>query len=152
MIKRTLASISEDDEAFILKIMSLNNVKTVLEFGCGVSSLAMSKQAKVTSYETELRFAHAVSKENPDIDVRLWDGEEIKTELPHFDMAFVDGPAYGINREHSTKIASRHADIIIIHDANRPYEQKWQDKYLKRWFTRFMLEPTNKMCNCWVRA
>ena len=149
---RTLASITEDDEKFIRKIILLSDAEYVLEFGCGISTIVISKLAQIVSFETDKKFAEAVLKEDPHLNVRMWDG--IKDDkifygkpLDFVDVAFVDGPAHGENREHSTRIASELARIVIIHDAQREYEKKWQDKYLK---DKFKLVDSNKMCNCWV--
>ena len=149
---RTLASITEDDENFITKVILLSGAEYVLEFGCGISTLVISKLTRVVSYETKNSFAQALLKEHPQLDVRIWDGQHFDEKLfpPEnhgFDVAFVDGPAHGMNREHSTRIASECAYIVIIHDAQREYEKMWQDKYLK---PRFHLIDSNEMCNCWI--
>lgn len=148
---RTLASITEDDEKFIEKIILLSGAEYVLEFGCGISTLVISKLTRVVSYETESKFAQAVLKENPQLNIRMWDGkhfDEKTLTFPDFDVAFVDGPAHGKNRKYSTKIASELAYIVIVHDAQREFEEIWQDKYLK---PNFILIDSNEMCNCWIR-
>ena len=64
-------------------------------------------------------------------------------------MAFVDGPSGGQSREFSTKIASEKADVVIVHDAGREHERKWQEKYLKG---PFMHEKNGgHRCALWVR-
>jgi hypothetical protein len=142
------ANITEDDEDFIAKIVLENGVETVLEFGSGISTLFLSGLVDIVSYETDSKYIKAVLGKNPRLDVRWWDGKRVTEELPKFDMAFVDGPAYGENRRYSTKIASQKTDIVIIHDAERKFEQQWQDKYLEE---DFRLMASNRMCHCWIR-
>lgn len=123
-------SISEKDWQFLQSVLKTYNVKSVLEFGCGLSTLLFAEEGmNVTSYETMKHWIERVVEKAPSVNINRWDGKD--TELSgKFDFAFVDGPAGGENREHSVRIASEHADIIVVHDGNFGPEKKWQEKYL----------------------
>lgn len=124
-------SVTIRDWEFIKDTIKENNIKTVLEFGAGLSTLLLQELGvKVISYETMAGWIEKVKKINPLCDVRLWDGQKIEL-TDKFDLAFVDGPSGGGQREIATKIASELATTIIIHDAARKEEMQWQAKYLK---------------------
>ena len=130
-------SVTVKDWEFIKETIQNNNIKTVLEFGAGLSTLMLNDLGlKVITYETISGWIEKIKKINPNCDVRLWDGktinDSVKDEDPKkFDLAFVDGPSGGAQREFSTKIASESAITVIMHDAARKDELKWQEKYLK---------------------
>ena len=67
----------------------------------------------------------------------------------NFDFAFVDGPSGGANREFSTKIASEHSDMVIVHDGGRTHEKKWQEMYLKEGFEGPM--KGGHRCHLWIK-
>jgi len=123
------SSITDKDYEFIKSVIEKHKVKNVLEFGAGLSTLLISDLVKTVTYETDEKWIKE-TKSKKDCDIRLWDGKSVDVS-DKYDLAFVDGPCGGASREFSTKIASEHADIVIIHDAGRENERKWQDKYLK---------------------
>ena len=132
------ACITKVDWEFLKTVIKKYNIKTVLEFGTGLSTVLMSASGiKVISYETEDRWLKDLeSKEVTKMaDVRRWDGKIFQDKLEKFDLAIVDGPPGGESREFSTKIASEHSDIVLVHDAGRTPEREWQDKYLKEKFS-----------------
>ena len=142
--------ITDKDWDFIRETILKYEVKTVLEFGAGLSTLLMNDLAKVTSYETMQPWIDKIKALRPDADIKQWDGKVIEVDpLVHFDMAFVDGPAGGVNREQSTKIASVSADVIIVHDAGRQYEKVWQGMYLQEGFAGPI--KGGHRCHLWVR-
>ncbi len=123
-------SIHKKDWDFIEKIIDENNVKTVLEFGCGLSTLLLLKKGiKVISYDTTQKWIDKIKAINPHCDIRLWDGINLDIN-EKFDLVFVDGPSGGQMREFSTKIASELSDLVLIHDAYGVDEKKWQEKYV----------------------
>jgi hypothetical protein len=138
-------SITEQDWRFIRDIINREEVKTVLEFGAGLSSLLMAavEGLNVLSYETDTTHAEDIkqkfgkfgSRAGGSLNIRLWDGKEIKEILNRFDLAFVDGPKGKANggpgREASIRIASGVSDRIIVHDAGRGDEAEWQRRYLQ---------------------
>jgi hypothetical protein len=139
-------AIQQQDWRFIRDAMEKYGIKTVLEFGAGLSSLLMSERAKVVSYETDEDWmrdiANKCGKEN-DLTLALWDGAAInndgfgmcKFETPP-DMAFIDGPKGIMNggpgREAAYRIAvERGPKFIITHDAGRSEEITWTAKYIR---------------------
>lgn len=134
-------AISQSDWYFIQRILEKKKIKTVLEFGAGLSTLLMSEMAEVLSFETDVEYGKNIIKlsNNGHKDRRLavaeWDGKKIDTELSKYDLAFIDGPPGkdigGVGREASFRIAVKHADKIIVHDAGRQDEQRLQGKYMR---------------------
>ena len=131
-------SITDRDWDFMKSIVEREDVKTVLEIGVGLSTLLFNEiGVKTITYETDERWISVIKKSNPNLDIRAWDGLEFPKDtqsLPAFDLAFVDGPAGGQTREISTKLASELCSLVIIHDAGREWERKWQDMYLEPGF------------------
>lgn len=129
----TSGSIDYLDWNFIEKAIDQYNVKTVIEFGSGLSTLLfMKKGLKVISFETSKQWIETVKKINPECDIREWDGKSpIDFKGEKFDMAFIDGPTGGNNREFSTKTSTENANIVVIHDAPETMALQWQLKYLK---------------------
>lgn len=152
-------AISQKDWTFIKEILLKEDVGTVLEFGAGLSSLLMSEVCKVITYETNAEWAKEIGSkttEKNNLEIRLWDGEKIKEELPQFQLAFVDAPVGklngGIGRQYSTEIAAKHSDRVIMHDAGRGEEMMWQFAYLRDEFKMMGKNGQHQArCNYWVR-
>lgn len=127
-------SIHSKDWEFIEKVIDENNVKTVLEFGCGLSTLLLLRKGiKVISYDMMQRWIDKIKTINPQCDIRLWDGMTLPDDWvgQKVDLVFLDGPSGGKMREFSTKIASDLSDLVLQHDAYGIDEKTWADKYLK---------------------
>lgn len=149
-------AITQDDWHFIKNIIKENNVRTVLEFGSGLSSLLMSEIAEVDSFETEeMQKEQILSKTNGNrnmLSVMKWDGKKIDKSLLRsgYDMAFIDGPRG--DREDAFKIATELAPKLIVHDAGRRNEQELQRKYLRN---KYRLMEKNgwhlQRCHYWER-
>ena len=141
-------SLTEKDWIFMQDVIKKHNVKTILEFGAGLSTLLLNEIAEVITFETNEGWIKKIKALNPKCDIRLWDGKDAGL-INHYDMAFVDGPSGGLSREFSTKIASELARIVIVHDAGREYERQWQIKYIEKNF-----EGPNKgghRCHLWTK-
>jgi hypothetical protein len=150
-------AITQKDWEFIEDIIKRENVGSVLEFGSGLSSLLMSEKQHVVSYETDDKWAEEIrGKMNGNsLDIRTWDGKGVGL-LPMFDLAFVDGPkgegSGGPGREHSMRLAARYADKVIVHDAGREKEIRWQNKYLRPHFKVVSKSGHHQQrCQYWVR-
>lgn len=145
--------ITERDWEFIQETIEKYDVKTVLEFGAGLSTVLINSVLKGTlvTYETDPLWIEKVEKINKSCDIRKWDGVNFDTTFAiPFDMAFVDGPAGGENREASVRAASEFAKIVIVHDAGRVPERKWQTMYLKDKF-RFVSKGGHR-CHLWEKS
>lgn len=156
----TAFSIVQGDWRFIKDIIRKEKIKTVLEFGAGLSSMLIAQEVeKIVSYETDDEHANLIiSKSNGKMDVRLWDGKSKQAEMEHLkaDLIFVDGPSGvgvgGIGREHSIRIASECADRVVVHDAMRKEEWHWQKEFFKPDFKLVSKSGHHETrCNYWVR-
>lgn len=128
-------SIHYQDWQFIERIIDEHKIKTVLEFGTGLSTLLMAnKGIQVISFDTNEKWVAKIKAINPALDVRIWDG--VNFDIRKFlltqkvDMAFVDGPSGGKMREHSVRTASILAPMVVIHDAYGADEKIWQEKHI----------------------
>ncbi|HDZ77127.1 MAG TPA: hypothetical protein ENH41_03490 [Candidatus Omnitrophica bacterium] len=133
-------SIHSKDWIFLEKIIDENKIKTIVEFGVGLSTLLMHKKGiNVISFDTYPKWIEKIHKINPDLDIRLWDGidiDKIKEQLATLtiDMVFVDGPSGGQTRGPSTQCASEISDIVIIHNSYGSDEKNWQEMHLEKEF------------------
>lgn len=152
-------SIGGGDWIFLKGVVQEHNVKNILEFGCGLSSLLLSELAEVESFEILDEYAQKIiarATEKNRLTVRAWDGTECTPFKDRYDLAFVDGPkgksAGGIGRQHSIRIAAQCADMVVIHDAGRPDEMQWQQEYLRDGFALTRWSACHQgRCNLWVR-
>lgn len=150
------SSITDRDWEFLKGIVKEYKVKSVLEFGVGFSTLLFNSLGlNVTTYETDQRFIDLVHGKNPKARILKWDGKEVPEILPDgqkpvYDLAFVDGPSGGSTREFSTKYASNHSGLVVIHDAGREWERKWQNKYLKNNFQ--LISKGGHRCHFWSKG
>jgi ADP-heptose:LPS heptosyltransferase/glycosyltransferase involved in cell wall biosynthesis len=149
-------SITDKDWLFIQDIFKTYNVKKVLEFGAGLSSLLFAtKVDAVVTFETVPAWIKKIQDlADPEKNyIFLWDGKKIEIDTKEFesafDFAFVDGPAGGQSREFSTKYASEMADLIVVHDAGRVWERKWQEKYLAEEYD--MVSKGGHRCHFWAK-
>ena len=156
-------AISQNDWHFINDIIEKQKIRKILEFGSGLSTLLMSEIAEVTSYETDGEWIAKVEglargNGHPEraLSIIKWDGKKEPKGIEEYDLAFVDGPKGkdigGVGRELSMKLASEHAQRIIVHDAGRQNEQKLQAKYLRG---KFRLKARNgwhaQRCQYWEK-
>lgn len=124
-------AITEQDWKMLRKMLKQENVKTVLEFGAGLSSVLFSEASvSLTSYETQHEWIDRVKQLAPGAQLRWWNGVDAPDLKGTYDLAFVDGPANGETREQSIRLAAEHARILIVDDGDREHEQKWQQIHL----------------------
>lgn len=126
-------SISRPDWAFLDRVIQRYEVRSVLEFGSGLSTLLFAMRGlEVVSFEADASWAEHVRRVvlphgGHVID---WDGRSTSSLPARADLAFVDGPKHGENREGATRIAAQLCSLVVVHDAFRPAERTWQRKYL----------------------
>lgn len=143
-------SITDKDWEFIKKTIKDYNVKTVLEFGAGLSTLLLNDICRVLTLETNQQWIDRVKAINAKAEITHWDGQSIFLDDAHFDLAFVDGPANDKPREASTKAGAEYSDIVIVHDANREWALKYQEQYLKPTFHGPI--KGGHRCHLWVKT
>lgn len=155
-------AIAEKDWAFIRGILQGKNIKTVLEFGTGLSTLLISEFAEVDTFETEAKWTELVKAKTPPgrkIKFYAWSGYSppgTEWKRKRYDLAFVDGPrgksAGGMGREISMYIAAKFADRIIVHDAGRIDETELQERILKPRFDFISRsDESQSRCHYWER-
>lgn len=144
-------SLTERDWEFMQGIIEENNVKTVLEFGAGLSTLLLNDLGlDVITLEDKPGWIDKIKSINPNCNIVQWDGVNVPEDIEinfKFDLAFVDGPAGGQSREVSTKFASNHSNLVIVHDAGREWERKWQEMYLEPYF--YLAARGGHRCHFW---
>jgi hypothetical protein len=126
-IKFNDATIHIDEYNYMVNVISLNNIKNVLEFGLGASTFCfMENDCNITTFETSLKYA----KQFPNVvcDIVIYENDKLmdynfeKT----FDIAFIDGP-FGVkhlSRLNSCLFALSRTNNILLHDFNRLGEQE----------------------------
>lgn len=124
MITDTKRSIRNDDWDLIEGVIKENDVKTVLEFGSGISTLMFERAGlAVDSLETNEDFMNKIaSRSHGTVNFKLWDNDDGKVlslcsdgvgTYKHYDFALVDGDN---PRAYQLFNARRYADIIAVHD------------------------------------
>jgi len=154
-------AVSPNDWEFIRTVIRETGAKRILEFGCGLSSLLMSEHAEVTSYETDHEWAERIKEKiglHNHLAVKMWDGRDfLIRDLGKYDLAFVDGPTAqahgGPGRKEAVRAAAALCDYIIVHDARREEETRWQEKYLNGTFRLARRSGYHQACcHWWVRG
>jgi hypothetical protein len=131
-------AILQKDWRYIKDIIERYGVKSVLEFGLGLSSLLMSEIVPVVSYETNEKWAEEIKSriDGNQLSVAMWDGvtAPLISQRGPFDMAFVDGPTGGNpGREASIRaVAEAKIPLVICHDAGRHDEVLYQNRFLRK--------------------
>jgi hypothetical protein len=147
-------AIQSIDWDFIKPIVTNAEINTVLEFGAGLSSLLMSEHVSVTSYETDgaviSKIQHLINGNA--LAIGHWDGRVLPCLLTQqYDLAFIDGPAGGENREAAFRLAAQHAERIVVHDAGRPYERNFQRDILRQDFDLIATNGAHAQhCAFWI--
>jgi hypothetical protein len=120
------------DWAFMFEYVLKNGIKTVIEFGSGLSSLLLSQVCRVDSLENWAKHAELVAglaTGRNNLAVHLWDGVEFPGHLRRkYDMAFIDGPDFRlkdetgvektfVDRQGAFGVVAELTDRIFVHDA-----------------------------------
>ena len=144
------AAITESEYDYLVEIVRLNNFHKILELGPGASSFAfLENDCDIYSFDHHPKW-HQIEKE------KFADYENIKNYLynnqvnmdlkeiegMHFDLALVDSPPSGSHptRKDMCEYVSDKTDVILLHDAKRPFEQEiykcFSDK--KEWNAKYI--------------
>jgi len=165
-------SITMKDWHFIKSIATELKPKRILEFGSGLSSLLLSEECEVISYETNPNHAEEIRAKCTDknnLTIKLWDGhtvpEDLKTSIEFvarlsdedkFDFVLIDGPTSklqgGIGSEIAMQIASIASDHVVICDAGRSEEEQYQRKHFRSIFKLTKRSGSHiERCHYWKR-
>ncbi len=124
-------SISRRDWIELKQFLKEFQIKSVIEYGCGLSTeLMVLDKIKVLSLEAETWWADICRSVCGNKIIAYENGRMPEVDQM-FDLAVVDGPQSG-NREESIEHASKHANFIYLHDLD-PVRQTAITKYLKDW-------------------
>lgn len=125
-------SISAHNWNQLQQIIKVHGIKSVVEFGTGLSTELLDTIVKVESYETKPEWIEKTKPRTKQTTFHQWDG---KTPPPIAgDMAFIDGPFGGKNREASyAAVANSRINLVACHDVNRADDQVWIKKYFSDW-------------------
>jgi len=127
-------TIAPTDWVVLRDVLKEKKIKKAVEFGSGTSTQLMDRFGIVVdSYETDEahleRIRRLVSKAN----IILWNGSSPLT-LGDYDLALIDGPSGGVNREPSYKaVAESKIKLVACHDYKRIEDAFWINKYFGTW-------------------
>lgn len=126
-------SITKADWDLLKDFIQEHGIRNVTEFGAGISTELFSQcGCRVVSYETHEAWLEQMKRKVPGGTFRLWEGHE--TVSVSGDMAFIDGPHGGKNREAAYRsVFESKVPIVACHDAGRPEDLQWIDKYFRGW-------------------
>jgi len=110
-IKQSNRAIRPRDWTALEGIVSNYNIKTVIEFGLGLSTLCLENMGcRVISLETNKEYTEKIRPLYKDTTIKFWNGKNINLN-GQVDMAFVDGPN---NRLNQVAAVLDHTKIIMI--------------------------------------
>lgn len=113
--RRMQRGIKPDDWYALEEIIHQFGVKSVLEFGAGISTYLFEAHGLHTiSYETNERYAKLLTKAGLRTKFFIWDNKSDLYFDGVFDLALVDGAN---DRKKQIQIAKQHAQVIVVHDA-----------------------------------
>jgi len=111
------------------------DVKTCVEFGCGLSTKLMDAiGVRVTAFENIPKYVHSLLKRLNQSTVVLYD-DILDLEIDsHYDMAFIDGPHGGWRREPAYRYVSKaRIPLAVCHDVWRYEEWACARTYFDGW-------------------
>jgi hypothetical protein len=138
-------TIGDLDWPFLFKYVITNGIKTVFEFGSGLSSVLLSQICRVVALENWPEFAEKVRRlavAGSDLDIRDWDGKNFPAELSGtYDLVIIDGPDPARKGESSGEefnkarlpsfiAAPSLSDRVFVHDASWHQVALYQINYL----------------------
>lgn len=126
----TSGALRQEEFSFLDSFCKEHDVKKVVEFGSGASTLAFCLEGyEVISYETVKYWRDRVRLFLSFDPVRMWEGKAF-TLTDDVDFILIDGPDPPETREESFKTAiTSKAQFIASHDIFRDTEQGFIEKY-----------------------
>jgi glycosyltransferase involved in cell wall biosynthesis len=122
------------DWVVLRDVLKERKIKKVVEFGAGISTQLIERLGiDVTAYETDEVFREEIKRRVSKANIVLWNGISPLT-LGDYDLALIDGPVGGENREPSYKaVAESRIKIVACHDSKRAADRVWINKYFSTW-------------------
>lgn len=157
IIKTNEFSLDELEYNWLVEFIKFMKVKTVLEFGPGLSTNAfLEAGCNVDSYESMPEFLAKLEQEhagNLNLKLRKYDNvPEVVIEDGFYDLALVDAPAVYIGHPHAQRYARRntmncaiqHSNLVLIHDSNREPEKSIIRETVAKGWTAHNLCPSKR--------
>lgn len=132
----TSYSLDPTDWVVLRDFLIREDIQNVIEIGPGLSTELMDDLGvHVLSYETEPIFVERMRRRvTRRVNIQQWSGVWLPMIDEKYQMAFLDGPTGGENRESSYRIfANSSVSFIACHDSKRAEDRVWIDKYLGDW-------------------
>ena len=125
------------DWIMLRDVIKERGIKKVLEIGAGTSTQLFEREGlEVVSYETMPTDIARVQRKTQYADIRSWNGRYLRIGAEGFEMALIDGPFGGENREPSYRaIAESDVPLVACHDCKRDADMGWVNKYFAGWET-----------------
>lgn len=144
------ATITKEGYDLLVKYIKTNNIKSVLEFGPGISTYAfIDCGCDIVTLEHADWFYEKYKKEfaeYPNVAVMQYKNlPYIDIQLnKRFDMAFIDAPPavalHPFSRLNTCEFAARYTKVILLHDAQRIGEMLTQALFNQRgWSVKIIL-------------
>ena len=125
-------AISNNCAELLKQVIVANQVKTVVEFGSGRSTVVMDELGvNVTAYETIDEYGEEVrGRLRGTSKIVSWNGLEL-SDSASYDMAFIDGPSGKSSRGSAfISVAKMRPKLVVVHDISSPYIKNFVNKYL----------------------
>jgi len=161
------------DWAFMFEFVLKNGIKTVIEFGSGLSSLLLSQVCRVDALENWAKHAELVAglaTGRNNLAVHLWDGVTFPGHLwRKYDMAFIDGPDFRrkdengvektfVDRKPAFTLVGRLSDRVFVHDCMWHFQLALQVTHLATMYNLKAIiksdpaEENDRKLALWVRG
>jgi len=130
------ATIRPQEYDFIYSLCKINNIKTVLEFGTGISTYCfLENDCYIMSYETDKQYVPdgLYKQEKCEIILYNYDNLDNMKSDKMFDLAFIDGPRglEHLSRFKSCLFAVSCTNHVLMHDFCRLGEQETASYFVK---------------------
>jgi hypothetical protein len=116
-------------------VLVVKKIKKVVEFGSGTSTQLMDRMGvNVCAYETSPEHRERVKRRVRNSIIILWNGAYPPKLDSKYELALIDGPFGGENRESSYKaVATSSVPLVACHDYKRKADKVWIDRYFNGW-------------------
>jgi len=128
-------TLAPTDWIMLRDLILKRDIKKVLEIGAGASTQLLDRMGiDIVSYETKQTEIQRILRLTEHADIRLWNGQYLQISDENFDLALIDGPFGGGNREPSYKaVAESKVSLVACHDSKRNEDRMWIKKYFGDW-------------------
>lgn len=129
-------SLDPTDWVILRDFLIDKQIKNVVEIGSGLSTELIDRFGiHVLSYETDPIHMERVKKRVSErVVIQQWNGQCLPELDSKYQLALIDGPMNGSNREPSYKaVASSNILFVACHDYKRKEDKVWIDKYFGDW-------------------